>query len=140
MEVRHCNRKIYILTVLQSSKRSQLINESVEAGLVMASGTWDDVDGQSDSSAPSTPKRGRGMQSIFCKRLLIVFIDPAAITALRAKRSVYLDKLKKTSIDRFIKDFLKRKIPPKQQAEMTVSFLGEISSYQRKRRFWFSFV
>jgi hypothetical protein len=56
-------------------------------------------------------------------------MDATASTALKAQRAVYLEKLKKTSIDRFIKDFLKRKIPPKQQAEMTVSFLGEVSSY-----------
>jgi len=62
--------------------------------------------------------------------------ESTASTALKAKRAVYLEKLKKTSIDRFIKDFLKRKIPAKQQAEMTVSFLGEITSYVSSHTLW----
>eukprot|EP00026_Physarum_polycephalum_P001763 Phypoly_transcript_01765.p1 GENE.Phypoly_transcript_01765~~Phypoly_transcript_01765.p1 ORF type:complete len:1002 (+),score=110.49 Phypoly_transcript_01765:82-3087(+) len=102
---------------MEGSLRSHFINESVEAGLVV-SNTWDE-----DTPTPTPPPVKKE-------------IDATASTALKAQRAVYLEKLKKTSIDRFIKDFLKRKIPPKQQAEMTVSFLGEISSYVSSHTLW----
>jgi len=96
---------------MEGATRSHFINETVDHGMALITGRADD---------PASPKR----------------VETAASAALKAKRSVYLERLKKTSIDRFIKDFLKRKIPPKQQAEMAVSFLGEICSYVSSHTLW----
>jgi len=55
---------------------------------------------------------------------------------LASKRAAHLEKLKKTSIDKFTRDFLRKKLSPAMQAQEVKSFLKELFSYVSRHALW----
>lgn len=86
----------------------------------IGSTVWEDGSASPQSPALNTRERGATNADEF------------------AKKSVLLDKLKKTSIEKFAKDFLKKKLNVQQQSQEVTAFMTELTSYVSSHQLFIS--